>query len=278
MTSTIKIVVLTDNAVAQPVLMGEHGLAFWIDMGARCILFDTGQTGLLASNASELGVDLDAVDTIVLSHGHYDHTSGLADVLRQSESPVAVYAHPDALSPKYTKGKLGVRHIGMPAECREALAGGHCRLTLSRRPAEIAPGVWTTGEIPRRHPEEAISEPFCRDPEGREADVLLDDQALFIDTAQGTIVVLGCAHAGPINTLDHVQGLTGGKPVRAVLGGLHLRSETDARVAWTVRELHRFNLGLLAPMHCTGPKAVSALWVAFPLACQAGGAGAQFEF
>jgi len=274
----MKITILADNTVAVRDVRGEHGLAFWIDTGVNCLLFDAGQGLVLADNAQALRVDLDAVDTIVLSHGHYDHTGGLAHVLRETLDPVAIHAHPDALLPKYQRGKAGVRDIGMPAECREAILGGRCRFTPSRRSAEVAPGIRTSGEIPRRHPEEAIAEPFCRDPEGREPDPLSDDQALFMGTAQGTIVLLGCAHAGIINTLDHVQGTTNGMPVCAVIGGMHLRSATEDRMAWTIRELRRFKINLLVPMHCTGQKSVAALWAAFPDACQPCGAGTVFEF
>jgi 7,8-dihydropterin-6-yl-methyl-4-(beta-D-ribofuranosyl)aminobenzene 5'-phosphate synthase len=279
MSAKITVTVLADNTVVASDVRGEHGLAFWIDTGADCLLFDAGQGSVLACNAQALRVDLDAVDTIVLSHGHYDHTSGLASVLRQAESPVAVHAHPAALLPKYRRGETGVRDIGMPAECRAALLAEHSRLTLSRRPAEVAPGIWTTGEVLRLHPEEAITEHFCSDPEGREIDLLPDDQALFIETSQGTVVLLGCAHSGLINTLDYVQQLTtGGKPIRAVLGGMHLRSATEDRIAWTIQELRRFNINLLAPLHCTGQKAIAALWAAFPDAWQAVGAGSKFEF
>lgn len=272
------ITVLADNTVVASDVRGEHGLAFWIDTGAHCLLFDAGQGSVLAGNAQALRVDLDAVDTIVLSHGHYDHTGGLACVLCQAESPVAVHAHPDALLPKHQRGETAVREIGIPSECREAILGRHCRLSLSRRPAEIAPRIRTTGEVPRLHPEEAIAEPFCRDLAGREVDLLSDDQALFMETAEGTVVVLGCAHSGVINTLDYIQKLTAGKPIRAVLGGMHLRSATEDRIEWTIRELRRFDVKLLAPMHCTGQKAIAALWAAFPRVCQAGGAGAQFKF
>ena len=274
----MKITILADNTVNARNARGEHGLAFGIDTGENYLLFDTGQGFVLAANAQAFDVGLDAVDTIVLSHGHYDHTGGLSDVLRMTAGPVAVYAHPDALLPKYQRAEGGVRNIGMPVQCRDDMLGGRCRFTPSRQSMEVAPGIRTTGEIPRRHPEEAISEPFCRDPEGREADPLLDDQALFIGTAQGTVVLLGCAHSGIINTLDHVEALTDGKPVRAVMGGMHLRSTTEDRLQWTIRELRRFRISLLVPMHCTGQKAAAALWAAFPHVCQAGGAGTVFEF
>ena len=278
MNKTTRIVVLADNTVAASGIRGEHGLAFWIETDGHCILFDTGQGLVLTDNAKALNLDLDAVDTIVLSHGHYDHTGGLASVLRQAAGDVCVYAHPNALLPKYHRAEGKTRDIGMSADSIQALSTSRYRLITSREPKEVASGMWSTGEIPRRYPNETTTDSFCKDPDGREADPLLDDQALFIKTEKGTIVLLGCAHAGPINTLDHIQHLTNGRPIRAVFGGMHLGSAPEERIAWTINELRRFDLLQLAAMHCTGMKATAALWNAFPCTCCTWGAGSSCEF
>lgn len=274
----MKIAVLADNTVVARNAKGEHGLAFWIERGRNRVLFDTGQGLVLASNAQALSFDLDAVDTIVLSHGHYDHTGGMAEVLPQSGRQVTIHVHPDALLPKYSKGDQGIRDIGIPPRAREAMLGGRCQFVASRQSVEIAPGIRTTGEIPRRHAEETVTTPFYRDPLATGPDPLLDDQALFIETTEGTVVLLGCAHSGVINTLDHVRELARGRPLCAAIGGMHLRAASDARIAWTMLELRRFGLNTLVPMHCTGEKAIAALWNAFPAACRPGGVGTVFNF
>jgi 7,8-dihydropterin-6-yl-methyl-4-(beta-D-ribofuranosyl)aminobenzene 5'-phosphate synthase len=272
------ITILVEDCVSRPLLMAEHGLAFWIDTGARRMLFDAGQSGLILANAGKLKIDLDAVDTVALSHGHYDHCGGLADVLVNAAGNVMVYAHPHALNPKYRRMESGTRAIGMSVQCRRALSDGRHKLKTVTTPTEIAPGMFLTGEIPRSHSEEQSEPGFCLDARGRQVDPFLDDQALFIDTSDGTVVILGCAHAGAINTLDYIRHLTGGQPLHTVLGGMHLHSASDERVAWTVKSLRQFSIERFYPMHCTGIKAVAALWTAFPGRCFPCGVGAALQF
>ncbi len=272
--NSVRVVVLADNCASARAARGEHGLSYSIEIGGRRALFDTGQGLVLAENAQALGLDLGAVETIALSHGHYDHTGGLPVVLAAARAPVTVHLHPDALQPKYN----GTRAIGIPPAARDALAGPNIRLVQSRGPGEVAPGLFLTGEIPRPHPEEALAEIFHLDPDGQSVDPLLDDQSLYFDTDQGVVVLLGCAHAGVVHVLEHVQTLTDHRPIRAVLGGMHLGAATPARLEWVIGHLPRLAPPLLVPMHCTGPRAAAALWTAFPAACRPGGAGAVFDF
>lgn len=278
MNGKIKITVLADDFVAARQARGEHGLAFLLETHDSRLLFDTGQGFVIADNARVMGVDLNTVDTVVLSHGHYDHTGGLPWVSGQASKRVTVHAHPDALLPKFHVGPEGAREIGMSKQCLGIINSEKCNLICNKNPVEVAPGVTTTGEIRSRRPEEAIVEAFCRDEQGVEPDELYDDQSLFIDTPDGVVVLLGCAHAGVVGILDYITTLTSGRHVRALIGGMHLGTASDERTAWTTNELRGFNIPFMAPMHCTGQKAAAALWTAFPGACRPCGAGMIFEF
>jgi 7,8-dihydropterin-6-yl-methyl-4-(beta-D-ribofuranosyl)aminobenzene 5'-phosphate synthase len=267
------ITVLVDNHATGPGLIAEHGWAVRLDLGTRRILFDTGQTNAILANVLRLGIDLSETDTIVLSHGHYDHTGGLADVLDAAGGGIPVYAHPGALGPKYHHGDKGVRSIGMPPHCLERVQPGRAKVRTVTGPTEIAPGLFLTGPIPRRHRQEEDDEGFRLDREGRQVDPLTDDQALFRRTPAGTIVLLGCAHAGLINTLDYIQHRTGGEPIHTILGGMHLRSASDERIAWTVKALQQFSIERFYPAHCTGTRPVAAFEAAFPGRCLPCGVG-----
>jgi 7,8-dihydropterin-6-yl-methyl-4-(beta-D-ribofuranosyl)aminobenzene 5'-phosphate synthase len=273
-----RIAILSDNCVDNHNTRAEHGLAFWIETEDQCLLFDTGQGLVLEDNAQVLDLDLDAVDTVVLSHGHYDHTGGLPALLHRTGGDIRIIAHPAAFSPKYKRAGAGTRYIGIPPALLEVLLGLSNPPVSTPLPLEVAPGIWSTGEIPRTHPEETSTEGFCTDVQGVDDDPLLDDQAVFFDTSRGIVVLLGCAHAGLINTLDHVRRLAQGRPIHAVLGGTHLRSASPSRLAWTLEELKFFSLQRVVAMHCTGPQATAALWNAFPGICSPGGTGMSFDF
>ncbi len=273
----ITITVLAENTAQGMGLLGEHGFSLWIETPESCVLFDTGQGLVLPHNAEALGVALDCADAIVLSHGHYDHTGGLVHAL--SQSPKArVLLHPAALATRFSR-RGGVAHaIGMPMPVREAIDGRSNSITWTTEPTELDPGLFVTGPIPRRSGFEDTGGPFFLDADGSIPDGIEDDQAMWIETPGGAVVLLGCAHSGVINTVDYIQKLTGQKPIRAVVGGMHLGSASDERVARTIASLNQLNIEGLWPCHCTGVAATARLVTAFGARCRPCGAGTRIEF
>ena len=191
-----QITVLVENTARGPGLLAEHGLAYWIEHAGQQVLIDSGQGNVLVGNAFKLGIALSQIDALVLSHGHYDHTGGVADALRTNR-PVAVYAHRAAFAPKYARYRDGsAREIGMSHLAEKAIREPRHRFVATGQPTVVFEGLMVTGPIPRLTDFEDTGGPCFLDPACTQPDPLEDDQSGFLDTAQGTVVLLGCAHSG----------------------------------------------------------------------------------
>ena len=254
--------VLVENTTKRPRLIAEHGLSLLVEAEGKCLLFDTGQGRTLLPNAEELEVDLSCLDRIVLSHGHFDHTGGLLGLLGHIAG-CEVLAHADALEPKYSVRGGQEREIGLPVRLPELNQAGGQFVDVAG-PVEVIPGVTATGPVPRVTDFEPVSPRFkARLNGGWTQDELRDDQALVVHTDAGPYVVLGCAHAGLINTLLYASELAGTRQLAGVAGGTHLVDADEARLERTVQELRQFDLAQVAPCHCTGFRGQVALWQAF---------------
>lgn len=268
----ISITILSDNLAAYG-LEAEHGFSLWIQVAGRNILFDTGCGSAFAHNADQLGIALDQVDDIVVSHGHYDHTGNLAGVLHNARRPVRLHLHTDALKARYSI-HADPREIGMPVDSVAAVRDlPPWRLNWIQGPTKIADGVWVTGFVPRVQCDEDTGGPFFNDSEGNVIDLIDDDQSIWIETNDGLVVCLGCCHAGVINTLHHILDVTGRTSIYAVLGGLHLVHADTARIDRTAEAFRRLGVVLLLPCHCTGDSAIQRLEEQLGTVLQSGFAG-----
>jgi 7,8-dihydropterin-6-yl-methyl-4-(beta-D-ribofuranosyl)aminobenzene 5'-phosphate synthase len=188
---------------------------------------------------------------------------------------VPVYAQPEAMSARYVRRDGEAREIGMPAASRQALTQRGA-FRSSRMPLPLCGGVRLTGAIASLTEFEGEGGTFFLDAEGREPDPLADDQAAFVETRAGTVVLLGCAHAGVVNTLRRVETLTSA-PIQAVIGGMHLGAAGPERIEATVRALDERGVRRVVPCHCTGLPATAALARGLGDRCTPGRVGAAYE-
>lgn len=250
--------VITENTVPGKAsgLYAEHGFSLFLDRPGARILFDAGPAGVATlNNAPRLGLDLRTADALVLSHGHMDHTGGLAAVLRAMGKRIPVYAHPEVFADRYAKVGARVIYVGLPFK-REALEGMGAAFDLSTDFREIAPGVYLSGEIARRRTfETGDADLFVKQDGEFRKDPLRDDQSLAVETSEGLALILGCCHAGLINTIDHFQARLPGKPIHTVIGGTHLDFAPPEQLRETIAILKGLGLKRMGLSHCTGLRA-----------------------
>ncbi len=276
-THEARITILVDNQ-AERGFTAEHGLALWVEVGQKRIIFDTGQGPALPINTTKLGIALEEVDFLVLSHGHYDHTGAIPYVLA-SASGVEVYCHPAVVGRRYSCSNGRCNPIHMP---------GAAKTALNKLPVEqlhwvldtvrLSPLVGLTGPIARFTDYEDTSGPFFLDAASERPDPLDDDMALWVATNRGLVVCVGCCHAGLINTLAHVRRSSGISKIRAVVGGFHLLNASDERLVRTITALSELRPDMIVPCHCTGQRADQALRRALPGRVQSGSVAKVYEF
>lgn len=259
MIENLKITAIVENTAGTFDAAGEWGLALWIEADQHRILCDTGQGHTLTRNARLLDIDLASANALVISHGHFDHTGGIVELMAEGFCG-KVFLHPAALAGKYQREKtLPNRQIGISSASQRALRSKTADVVECLLPTHIGPGILVTGAIPRQSAYEDVADPFFLDEGCTQPDPLIDDQALLIETKRGWAVITGCGHAGLINTLNYAQQLIGKRRICAVIGGLHLFRASEDRIKATTDNLRGFGVELIAPCHCTGFEATAAL-------------------
>lgn len=281
---SVKITVLVENSVSFPFLpgnipgmLGEHGLALLIDSGEDKVLYDTGRGRTLNGNLELAGVRPGDAGKVVISHGHRDHTGALLSFIRRN-GKTEVHCHPGNFMERYGKNGPRMNDIGNPFNGDELEEAG-ARLVFSDQPVAVGPGIVISGYIPRIHKWELNQGNFFKkDGETFIPDDFADEQAVFIRTAAGLVVVTGCGHAGIINTLEHAVNLFGNVKILAVVGGLHLSGVSPERIGLTLEHLGRFDPGRLLVGHCTGFEPTCRLWQEFGDRVAPLNVGKQIEF
>lgn len=257
----MKLTVLVDNnTYIDQYYLGEPALSFYLEEAGQKILFDTGYSDVLLKNAEAMGIDLKAVEKIILSHGHNDHTRGLKFLektigLRNK----VLITHPACFAPK----AYGQLDIGSPFTLEELQE--QTQLLLTKAAYKLSDRLYFLGEVERTQDFEnnlSIGQTLVA---GQWVeDKLLDDSALVYQSAAGLFIITGCSHSGICNIITYAQRLFAEQRIVGVIGGLHLL-QTDERSKRTIEFLQKLNLQCLYPCHCVSLQVKAAMCSVLPV-------------
>jgi len=269
-------------------LRAEHGFSCLVDVekGGRSVrvLFDAGLTpDGLVENMRRLEIAPGGVDVVVLSHGHWDHTTGMDGFVRErGRADMPVLIHPEFWS-RRRLALPGRVPVELPTTSRSALEGAGFEIVEQRQPSFLFDGsLLVTGEVDRTSGFELgfpVHEAY-REGRWQPDPLILDDQALIAKVrGRGLVVLTGCGHSGIVNVVRYARRLTGEDRVHAVIGGFHLNGPLfEPIIAPTCEALAALEPDYLVPSHCTGWRATHAIAAAFPDAFIQNSVGTRFSF
>ena len=247
----MKIVTLIENLVYKQGLVTEHGLSIYIETENRKILFDAGQTGLFLQNAQKLGIAIEDIDSLVLSHGHYDHTGGLYPFLEKNNK-AKVFAKKDIFIPKY-HGRN--RFIGTLRN--EKLLKD--RLIYVDVPTEIADGVFIMPDIIIQNSLDThFKEMYKKTGSEFIPDEFDDELFLVLKKNEQINIVTACSHRGITNicttATEHFK-----LPVGLILGGFHMKNCSKEQCGYIMQYFSQIRPISIGVCHCTGVEKYSEM-------------------
>jgi len=284
---SLRITVLAEDSVLyESAYLGQHGVSFMLEGvsggNIKRILVDVGQNpDALLSNMQTMGISPSIADVIVLTHCHYDHTQGIARVLRAiSKKNVPVIAHPSIFRLHFVTHPYP-RHVGiMKGDSRVEIEKAGGSLSLTRDPFIIMPGIMTTGEVKRRTDFEEVGIELKTIENGMIVDdLMLDDISVIANVKdKGLVIVTGCSHSGIINIANQAIEVSGVNKIESIIGGLHLVDASDIAIKRTVEEFSKLDVAWISAGHCTGFKAQAEFYYTFRERFLPLHTGMQFEW
>jgi len=256
---------LMENTSPRAELAAEHGLSLLIEGGGRRILYDAGPSPRFLLNARAMGVSLDGLDALVISHSHYDHTGGAAALLARPEKPAAIYVGWEFFTPRFGRREDGrYCEVGSVLEqCAITAAKVPCRVVGSE-PVALGNGVWLVSGFDSLEDMEMPTDAMVRKTEaGLEADPFTEELAVVLELQEGLALISGCSHTGVVSMCRALQNRFG-RPVTVFVGGTHLMGADSDRIRRTCLRLRELGVKQLGACHCSGEAACTHFEANFP--------------
>jgi 7,8-dihydropterin-6-yl-methyl-4-(beta-D-ribofuranosyl)aminobenzene 5'-phosphate synthase len=248
-------------------LDSEWGLSVLIDMPSGSWLWDTGQSDIFLRNARKLGLNLDTLNGVAISHGHYDHGGGISALFRETGYNGSIYGHSGCQRERWHVSTQKVEEIGIPGIVKN--------FKRVQSVEKLSEELTLLTDIPRVSGNFEAVQNFYFDKQGTQPDHVEDDAFLLIDTASGPVVQLGCCHSGLANSLACLKERTGVSRIHTLLGGLHLYNAGEEEMEQAVATIETFDIQNIYPCHCSGDAA--AAYLKKRLNCFVGETGTGFS-
>jgi len=238
-------------------LAAEHGVSFFIEVGGHIYLSDVGQSGKFADNASRMGLDLNKVEALAISHHHYDHGGGLGRFFEENDHAVVYLRQASTEDFVVDSPPDPLRYIGL----NKGLLDVHSnRIEMIAENQEVAPGLHLLTEIPNRYPKpDGDLRLQMLGDGGLQPDAFRHELVTVIEGEYGLVLLTGCAHNGVLNMLAAVQEAFPDRPIQAVIGGFHLHHQDRAEILEVGESLLKAEIPVVVSGHCTGKNAVKLL-------------------
>lgn len=267
----------------------EHGLSFYIETRSEgktgTCMFDFGMDPIGVSNNMDLlNIDIAKTDTFALSHGHFDHFMGALEILNRNRSKIKpatpFYAGKETFLNRYSLRPGSDFAVDLGQLNKSDLESFGITVHEITEPMEIIQGGYISGDIERSTSYETpIPNLLVKRGDRLVPDDFRGEQALFFNVKdKGLVILSGCAHAGIVNTVRHIQNITGLEKVHAIMGGFHLINARQKKISNTIEDIQSIDPDIIVPLHCTGFEAVTAFMESLPNAFFLNTAGTKYTF
>lgn len=280
-------VVAEDSVLYESPYWGQHGVSFLVEAHHHNIrkntLVDVGQNHeALLHNMKEMNISPEIIDSIVLTHCHYDHTLGVVEMLRAiGKEDLPVIAHPSIFRLNFIDNPY-LRHVGvMQVDSRDQIEANGGTLYLTDDPFQLMPGLITTGEVKRQTDFEEVGIALKTiNEEGKIIVDSMDDDISLVANFKdkGIVIITGCSHAGIVNIVKQAVEISEKEKIESIIGGFHLVEAPLDRIKKTVEALSEFDINTIFAGHCTGFRAQAELYHIFKDKFLPLQTGMRFEF
>lgn len=280
-------VVAEDSVLYESPYWGQHGVSFLVEAYHHNIrkntLVDVGQNHeALLHNMKEMNISPEIIDSIVLTHCHYDHTLGVVEMLRAiGKEDLPVIAHPSIFRLNFIDNPY-LRHVGvMQVDSRNQIEANGGTLYLTDDPFQLIPGLITTGEVKRQTDFEEVGIALKTiNEEGKIIVDSMDDDISLVANFKdkGIVIITGCSHAGIVNIVKQAVEISEKEKIESIIGGFHLVEAPLDRIKKTVEALSEFDINTIFAGHCTGFRAQAELYHIFKDKFLPLQTGMKFEF